>query len=244
MKITTLPFAGSVLPKDINDKAVVVIDVLRATSTIITALMHGAKQIIPVVDIKNAFDLKKQYSPGEVLLCGERDARIIPDFDLGNSPLEYTTEKVQGKTLIVSTTNGTKTIGAVGQAKELLLASFINAGAIAKQFQNQQEMVLFCSGTNGYFSIDDAFCAGYIASLIEKTTAIEACDLTRTLIIAWENSIEQYSSIIKNCFHGKYLISKGFEQDVDYCLQINLTEMIPCYDSHSQSISILRQATY
>ncbi|MBU3928614.1 MAG: 2-phosphosulfolactate phosphatase, partial [Bacteroidetes bacterium] len=90
MKITTLPFAGSVLPKDINNKTVVVIDVLRATSTIITALMHGAKQIFPVVDIKNAFDLKKQFSPGEVLLCGERDAKIIAGFDFGNSPLEYT----------------------------------------------------------------------------------------------------------------------------------------------------------
>ncbi|MDP2722493.1 MAG: 2-phosphosulfolactate phosphatase [Bacteroidales bacterium] len=237
MKITTLPFAGSVLPKDINDKTVVVIDVLRATSTMITALMHGAKQIFPVREINQAFDLKKRLSGTGVLLCGERDAGIIPGFDLGNSPLEFTAERIRGKTLIFSTTNGTKAIESVRNARKVLLGSFLNAAAIAEKLQHEKEIVLLCSGTNGQFSMDDAFCAAYITTQIKKQVLVQGCDLTNTLLLAFQNTYICWRDIIKKCHHSKLLISKGYEKDVDYCLQTSLTDQIPCYNSQLESIS-------
>ncbi|MFA5418726.1 MAG: 2-phosphosulfolactate phosphatase [Bacteroidales bacterium] len=237
MKITTLPFAGSVLPKDINDKTVVVIDVLRATSTMITALMHGAKQIFPVREIDQAFDLKQRLSGKEVLLCGERDAGIIPGFDLGNSPLEYTAERIRGKTLIFSTTNGTKAIESVRNARKVLLGSFLNASAIAKQVQHEKEIVLLCSGTNGQFSMDDAFCAAYITTQIKKKVLVKGCDLTNTLLLAYLNTLINWADVVKNCHHSKLLICKGYEKDVDYCLQTSITNQVPRYNSQLESIS-------
>jgi 2-phosphosulfolactate phosphatase len=237
MKITTLPSAGSVLPKDINDKTVVVIDVLRATSTMITALMHDAKQIFPVREINQAFDLKKRLSGTEVLLCGERDAGIITGFDLGNSPLEYAAERIRGKTLIFSTTNGTKAIESVRNARKVLLGSFLNAAAIAEKLQHEKEIVLLCSGTNGQFSMDDAFCAAYITNQINKKVLVEGCDLTNTLLVAFQTAFISWRDVVKNCHHSKLLISKGYEKDVDYCLQTSITDQIPCYNSQLESIS-------
>ena len=230
MKITTIPFADTCINQSFEGKIVVVIDVLRATSTMITALMHGAKQIIPVVEIEEAVALKQSFPPSEVLLCGERSAGIIPGFDLGNSPFEYAREKVQGKTLIMSTTNGTKAIRLALAAKEIILASFINATAVARYLQNKTDVILFCSGTNGNFSMDDALCAGFLAHQIEKQKSIEPCDLTQTVLYNYGGNADELNAVVKNCVHGKLLMQKGYENDIDYCLKTQVTEVIPIYD--------------
>lgn len=244
MKITTIPFTNSCVSQDFEGKTVVVIDVLRATSTMITALMHGAGEIIPVVEIEEALEQKKNFPPSELLLCGERSAGIIPGFDLGNSPFDYTSERVAGKTLIMSTTNGTKAINLANKAEELVLASFINSLSLVKYLRKKEDIILFCSGTHGQFSLDDALCAGFIASETQKSTAVEACDLTSLLILNWQQVQHQYSTLIKNCVHGKLLIRKGFEQDIDYCLTTGVTDLIPQYDFQTKSIKPKSLATY
>lgn len=243
MKIATIPFANDCINHPFKDKTVVVIDVLRATSTMITALMHGVREIIPVVEIVDALEKKGGFLPSEVLLCGERSAGIIPGFDLGNSPFEYTDKRVGGKTLIMSTTNGTRTISNAGSAKRVILASFLNAGAVASYLQNEQDIVLFCSGTNGRYSADDALCAGYIASMLAHDHPLEMCDLTQTLQLFCDSLGDGYIDLIKNSLHGKLLINKGFGQDVDYCLQKDITSLIPFYDFNSQSIKSMPFAT-
>jgi len=244
MKISTLPTPGAALTDDFDGKTVVVIDVLRATSTIITALTNGAKEVIPVVEIKEALSLKTKYHPSEVLLCGERSAGIIPGFDLGNSPFDYSTERVQNRTLIMSTTNGTKAIRKAEGAKKLLLASFINGEEVVHQVKESDELVLLCSGTNGRFSMDDALCAGYMATLLDKTTTIEACDLTRTLMMAWQSLRGKHVEAIKTSIHGKLLIRKGYEKDLEYCMQTGITHTVPQYNSRTNSIKTTSLATY
>jgi len=243
MKIATIPFANDCINHPFKDKTVVVIDVLRATSTMITALMHGVREIFPVVEITEALERKNDFLPAEVLLCGERSAGIIPGFDLGNSPFEYTDKRVGGKTLIMSTTNGTRAISKAGSAKRIILASFLNAGAVASYLQNEQDIILFCSGTNGRYSADDALCAGYIASMLAHDHALEMCDLTKTLRLFCDSLGDGYIDLIKNSLHGKLLIKKGFGQDVDYCLQKDITSLIPFYDFNSQSIKSMPFAT-
>jgi len=244
MKISTLPTPNSALPHDFDGKTVAVIDVLRATSTIITALINGAKEVIPVVEIEEALTLKTKYHPSEVLLCGERSAGIIPGFDLGNSPFDYTPEKVKNRILIMSTTNGTKAIMKAEGAKKLLLASFINGVEVVQQVNESDELVLLCSGTDGRFSMDDALCAGYMATLLEQTTTIEVCDLTRTLMLAWQSLKGKYVEAIKTSVHGKLLVRKGYEKDVAYCLQTDVTITVPQYDFQTKSIKTSSPATF
>ncbi len=244
MKISTLPTPGYALSHDFDGKTVVVIDVLRATSTMITALMNGAKEILPVVEIEEALALKTKYHPSEVLLCGERSAGIIPGFDLGNSPFDYSPERVQNRTLIMSTTNGTKAIMKAEGAGKLLLASFINGPEVVQQVKESDELVLLCSGTNGRFSMDDALCAGYLASLLEQATTIEVCDLTRTLILAWQSLRGKHAEAIKTSTHGKLLIRKGYEKDLEYCMQTGISQTVPQYDSRTKTIKTTTLATF
>ncbi len=243
MKLVTIPFVDSSLMHIDSQSVVVVIDVLRATSTMITALLHGAREIFPFEDKDAALAYRKKFDHDRVLLCGERSAGIIPGFDLGNSPFEYSTESVEHKTLIMSTTNGTRAITKAKTAKQVILASFINARAVADFLRHEKEIVFLCSGTNGRFSMDDAFCAGYIASLLTRNNSAQVCDLTQTLLFCNSHSGHGYVDMIKNSVHGKLLIEKGFEKDVDYCLQKDVVSAIPVYDAVSQSIKLLSSAT-
>lgn len=229
MKITTLPTADFGKSTLFTNKVVVVIDVLRATSTMITALSFGAKQIVPVIEIEAAKTFKQTHQDKDLWLCGERSAGLIPGFDKGNSPFEYMDPTTQQKTLVVSTTNGTKAIQNGKDAKKLYLASFINANAIVNQVQNSEELLLYCAGTHGQFSMDDAFCSAYIVELLKHKYTLDMCDLTQSLQWAWEQSKEDYVVKIKNCLHGQLLIKKGFEKDIDYCLQQNITNVVPQY---------------
>jgi len=138
--------AQSFQENELRNKSVVVIDVLRATSTIVTALMNGAKGVIPVEDMGEASRISQSVDSENYLLCGEKDGNKIDGYDLGNSPLEYSRETVAGKTLIFNTTNGTKAIKkSLGSAK-IYMASFLNLSAIVEELQAEKnEIVLFFS---------------------------------------------------------------------------------------------------
>jgi 2-phosphosulfolactate phosphatase len=161
--------------RDLRDTACVVFDVLRATSTFVTALHHGAKAVIPVAEISEALALR-QKQPG-VLLGGERDGvRIraaqtgVGDFDLGNSPREYTPEKVRGKTIVSTTTNGTRALRACAGAKTVLAASFLNLTATAQFIRLLQpvQILLVCAGTGENLADEDVLAAGALCALLSE----------------------------------------------------------------------------
>jgi 2-phosphosulfolactate phosphatase len=159
--------------RDLRDATCVVFDVLRATSTFVTALHHGAKAVIPVGEISEALALRQKQP--DVLLGGERDGVRIRaaqtggvDFDLGNSPREYTPQIVRGKTIVSTTTNGTRALRAGAGAKTVLAASFLNLTATAKYIQQLQpeQIVLVCAGTRENVATEDVLAAGALAELL------------------------------------------------------------------------------
>lgn len=163
---------ASLAQRDLSHAVCVVFDILRATSTMITALSNGAEAIIPVADIPEALALRRKNP--NVLLAGERDGLRIRgelsggvEFDLGNSPREFTAEKVQGRTLVMTTTNGTRALRACAQARTVLIGSFLNLRATTNWLRerNPPHLILVCSGTCEEPALEDILAAG---SLCEK----------------------------------------------------------------------------
>jgi 2-phosphosulfolactate phosphatase len=226
MRIELIPTARQIADFDLSNKTAVVIDVLRATSVIITALQNGAKAVVPVVSVEKAVELYNA-SGQTALMGGEKDAIIIDGFQLGNSPLHYTRETIGGKEIILKTTNGTQAIKAGSGANILLVAAFLNVQAVVDFLsQNDHDVVLLCSGTNGKFSMDDGLCAGMlIKGLVEKTQA-DCCDLSLTMqqFALQKGDLREK---LKHCLHLNYLVSLGYEKDVNYCLQTNTINLVP-----------------
>jgi len=211
-------------------KNVIVIDVLRATSVITTALANGATKIMTASSIEEAF-AKKEKMP-KLLLGGERMAVKVKGFDFGNSPLEYTSEKIQNRTILLSTTNGTHAVEEAMGAKLILAASFLNLKAIVNYLDLlNEDFVLLCSGTNGNFSLDDGLCAGLIIHELRKRKAISTTDFGELLSLSFRKNYFSLAELVKPAFHLALLRSKGHQNDIDYCLNISSLDVIPVWKS-------------
>ena len=215
-------FSASEISHDrVKGKVVVVIDVLRATSVMTTALNNGAHKIIPVLTPEEAFAIKKT-AENKVVLAGERNADPIEGFDFGNSPLNMITENIQGVTLIMTTTNGTKAITNARMASELFVASFLNAVATVNAIEGFKDIVFIAAGTNGSFTLEDTLCSGYLASLLlernENCFLSDAATAAYQLFLSVEDDLQCFAAGGK---HYKLLKRKGFEKDLDYCFRKN-----------------------
>ncbi len=219
------------LPKtDLGVKAVAVIDVLRATTVMATALHNGARRIYTHSDILKARELKHALGPG-TMLCGERNGKRIDGFDLGNSPYEFEKQVVDGRSLIMCTTNGTKAVEAAKGAQLMLAMSFANLSAAAKTLlKSGLPIELLCAGTNGRFSLDDALCAGMAIAWFKMHTAVETDDLGQVLLhlALQEGSIEQK---LRDCSHKLFLEASGYRRDVAFCLTPDTTDAVPVMTS-------------
>lgn len=230
MNIDVIASVKEVSSERIAGKNVVVIDVLRATSTIVTALANKACCVIPVEHIEEARKIHDGENEGMVLLGGEREAKIIKGFHFGNSPLSYIEEKISGKKVVLTTTNGTRTIKACIEGENLYIASFLNASAVVKKLiEDNRDIVVVCSGTNERYSMDDALCAGMIVSLIDNQEKIITTDLGWTVKELYEVYDQDLHQLLKNCMHYKRLKEYGFEKDLEYCLQRDIYDIVPIY---------------
>jgi 2-phosphosulfolactate phosphatase len=146
----------------LDGATVVVVDVVRATTTIIEALANGARAIYPTDSTEEAVRLGHSMGREDTLLCGERKGRKIEGFDLGNSPREFTRDVVEGKKLVMSTTNGTRALGVGQEGARVLPCAFTNLGAVADGIADEDHVVLLCAGQDDRFSLDDALCAGHL----------------------------------------------------------------------------------
>jgi 2-phosphosulfolactate phosphatase len=210
-------------------KVIVVIDVLRATSTIITALSNGARAVIPAETLREARILWKRY-PGS-LLAGERSGLKPRGFHLGNSPLEFRREIVEGKTIILSTTSGTRTIGATKASSHTLLAAFLNASAAAEralQIAGEEGVgiTLAPSGLRQSFSLEDFLCAGAIAFKLQEAK-VEFSDFALGALLAFQGLRQPLDRYIWDCYHAKELRKKGFDADVRFCSRLDLFRKVP-----------------
>lgn len=221
--------SSSISDEDIRGKTVVVIDVLRATSTILTALHNGAKSVVPVENMGTAGKIAINLDPSSYMLCGEKDGKQIDGYDLGNSPFEYTEEVVAGKTLILNTTNGTKALVRCMNASKVYIGSFLNLTAICEQLKNEtNEISIVCSGWKGRLSLEDVLCAGYIVNQVYggviPEDAKDGAKVAMGLFERFGNEIEETVSATN---HAKRLIGLGFESDIAYCCQIDLFDFAP-----------------
>jgi 2-phosphosulfolactate phosphatase len=155
-------------PAQVAGGAAVVIDVLRATTTIAYALEAGAAEVLPCQEVDEARLAAGRFSPGQCLLGGERHGLAIEGFDLGNSPSEYTPERVGGKTVVFTTTNGTRAMFHARPARRILIAGFVNVSAVVRQLIGEEQVYIVCAGTEGEFSRDDVLLAGMIVELLTR----------------------------------------------------------------------------
>jgi len=215
-------------------KTTVVIDVLRASSTIITALTNGAKEVVPVGTVEFAVKVSGGIFGGQTLLGGERNTKKIEGFALGNSPSEYTKEIVSGKTIVFYSTNGSRAIVKAKYSANLFVCSFNNLNELAKHLKKLNvDVIILCSGNNNLFNLEDSVCAGMLIN--ELVTVDKKIELTDSSIAA----ISLYKSFGKNIFkmlseadHGRLLIDNGFKDDLIACAELNNTEVIPHYSGN------------
>ncbi len=227
MKIDVIPYASAIRPDLIKNRNVVVIDVLRASSVMVTALANGANAFIPVSTVDEARQKAVIFQDKEILLCGERDTKTIGGFHLGNSPQTYKRSKVEGKTLIFTTSNGTQALNQLKEAAKVFIGSFLNMKALVHRFLELEDVVLVCSGTNNNFSMDDAMCAALFTDKIMKKKTVLLSDLSITLLKAFQKDNGNLPLILKDCYHLNLLKRNGFGEDVDYCLQKNISNIVP-----------------
>ena len=215
--------------EDVRGKTVVIIDVLRASSSMIQALHNGANKVIPVEDLAAAGRIAQTMEAGDFLLCGEKDGIKIEGYHLGNSPLEYTEERVKGKTLIFNTTNGTKAIKKAALAKQIYIGTFLNMSSIVRMIQQcSDQVVLICSGWRGKQSLEDTLCAGTILDALGASNQPQILKDGAKIAFAL---FQQYGdSVVDTIFHSdhanrlKDLVS---EDDISFCSKSNTHEVLP-----------------
>jgi len=212
-------------PECHKESIVVIIDILRATSAICTAFAHGAQLIIPVAGIEEARDYKSQG----YLVAAERDGFVLDFADFGNSPFNFTRERVQGKTIVYSTTNGTGIIKQAGSAAVIVIGSFLNISSLTGWLIKQQrEVVLFCAGWKNRFNLEDTICAGAIASrLMSSSLYSTKCDSTIAALDLWSIACSDLPGYIEKSAHWSRLREKGLDDCIGFCLTEDYTDMIP-----------------
>ncbi len=228
MKVRLFFKADAIVEEQVAGRVAVVIDTLRATSTIITALANGATSVIPTDTIDRAWSISKNYQD-DYLIAGERNGIKIEDFDLGNSPKSYTKEKVAGQTIILTTTNGTRCFKRLDSAREVLVASLINSKALANYFKQEEEIILCCAGVNGVFALDDFITAGRLIAYLVERYKIQLTDEVLTAYHLYLQNQNDLLSILKRSKSGQNLINLGKEEDIEYIINCKQLKVIPRY---------------
>lgn len=211
-----------------NDEAVVVIvDILRATSAICTAFMNGVDKIIPVATIEEA----KRYKEQDYLVAAERDG-IVKDFaDFGNSPYNFTPDRIAGKTIVYSTTNGTNCIQLAKDSHRVYIGAFLNLDALAAQIiEDNRDLVILCAGWKDKFNLEDTVYAGALAELLLKDPRFHTvCDSTKAAMDLWSLARENPYQYILKAAQKERLQRNGLDDVIEYCHTLNITSIIPVY---------------
>ncbi|HEX9709434.1 MAG TPA: 2-phosphosulfolactate phosphatase [Candidatus Thermoplasmatota archaeon] len=213
-------------PALLQDRTVVVIDVLRATSSVVAALAAGARAIYPVAGAEEAIRLASSLGREDTLLCGERKGHKVAGFDLGNSPPEFTPERVEGKRLVMSTTNGTRAFQAASTGRRVLAASLLNLDAVARELAGVEDLVVVCAGREDRFAIEDALCAGLLLERLLDGDEGEMDDAARaSLLLA--RALTPDAAFLRSVEAGQALLDIGLGDDVEHCARRDVHAIVP-----------------
>ena len=228
MKVRLYPTVEMVEKDALHGHAAVVIDVLRATSTIIAAIENGAKSLIPVEDIETASRLVGMEERGVKLLAGEWKGQPIEGFDLFNSPPEFTGDKVGGRTVVLSTTNGTRAITAASRARPVVICSFNNLSAVAASLEGERRVNILCAGNSGAVSAEDILCGGMLLSRLEQDHGAvpdgDSALLASMLAGRFDGDLHAF---LQSCERGRKLVEAGYARDLAHCSRVDSSSLAP-----------------
>lgn len=248
-----------VAPEDLAGGTVIVIDVLRATTTIVYALAAGARAIVPCLEVDEARGVAASLASSDRVLGGERGGERIEGFDLGNSPLEYTPETVGGRTVVFTTTNGTRALRHCRLAKRVRLGAFVNLSAVVKAVADDGDVHLLCAGTRGAITGEDVLLAGAIAARlindgsgagspsVNPRPTFSLNDQARIAVACWQNLAGKGAALpahdeliveLRTVQGGRDLIELGFDADIEAAAAIDRFEVAPQWNLASGRVCV------
>jgi 2-phosphosulfolactate phosphatase len=217
---------------DFTNSIVVVIDIFRATSSICYGIENGAESIIPVATVEAC----ESYRNTDFLLAAERNGEVVDGFDFGNSPFSYTEEKVSGKTIVLTTTNGTHAINMSRGAHKIVIGSFLNLASLCNWLKTQpNDVLLLCSGWKDKVNLEDTLFAGGVVNYLRDADYVldDAGIASEDLYIMAKDDLNTY---LKKTSHSERLKKLGIEEDIKFCLNLNITKGIPILDGIDKMI--------
>jgi 2-phosphosulfolactate phosphatase len=230
MRIDVYPTVLNIPPaEELAGRVAVVIDVLRATTTICTALANGADTVVPVLTPEEARQVAADNPDRMFILGGERKSVLIPGFHYGNSPLEYTEGRVKGRPILFTTTNGTRAIRRASGADRVYIASFLNAPAVAEELARLgRDVAICCAGTHDQFSLEDTGCAGAILAFLSGPgMALELNDMGHVARELFRRYDGRLADLLHRSEHGQSLLKLGLQEDLLFCAQLGTSTLLP-----------------
>lgn len=223
-----------VSPADVANRAVAVIDVLRASTTIATAIANGARAVIPLASSEEVVSRATSLGRGAARLAGERKMLPIPGFDFGNSPLQFTAEAVDGKTILMTTTNGTSAILAVQGARDVIIASYVNFTAVLTMMRaalrGGSDVAIVCAGHERRFALEDAACAGlFVRHLAGTEPSPDLNDAAQAAVLIDRKYGKSLKKLVQTSQHGVALAEAGFGDDLVACVKVDSVPVLPVY---------------
>lgn len=208
---------------ELENKIVVVVDILRATSCMVSGLANGVKEIVPVATLEECKTLQEVG----YLAAAERNGSKAEGFDMGNSPFEYMDDKVKGEKVAVTTTNGTLAISKSLEAKEILIGAFLNLNAVANYLKNKEEdIIVLCAGWKGKFNLEDTLFAGALCHYLKNDFEF-ACDAPLAAEAMYLTARQDMMKYMENSSHAKRLAKLNVKKDISYCIKESIYDVVP-----------------
>lgn len=219
---------------DVQARVVAVIDVLRASTSIAIALFNGARTVVPVESVEDALSVAKPFERDQVRLAGERRMLPISGFDMGNSPGDFSAEAVAGRTIVMSTTNGTRALLNLAGARDVVVAAYVNHAAVSALLRtaarSNTDISIVCAGSEGHFSLEDAACAGrYVRSISKQATSVIRNDAACASALIDRKYGDNIAKIFEESSHGQALAQAGFDGDLAACAALDSHPVVPIY---------------
>ena len=198
-----------------------IVDVLRATTTLTVAMGNGAARVLPAATPEEGLALRERHP--EALLCGERGGLVLPGYDLGNSPFEYVPERVKGRTLVFASSNGSQALRFAAGRHERVLAAFVNLSAAVERVRGARRVVVVCAGALGRFALEDAACAGAIAVRLRALGAKPLNPEARLVESIAPRDAGEVRAVVQGSWDGRYLrrLGLGYARDVEFCARLD-----------------------
>ena len=230
MKVDLFLIPGPVSEEKLTGRTTVTIDVLRASTTICQSLKNGARAVIPVQKPGEAAEMRDKIGVEDTVLAGERGGIKIESFSLGNSPLEYTKEAVGGKTVVLTTTNGTQAYARAKHSDPIITGALVNITSVTKKVvETAQDLVILCAGNGGNFSIEDSLCGGMLIHKLMDNHNLELKlnDAASLALLLYRANCKSLPEAIAAGEHGRLLAELGFSEDVKFAADIDSIPVLP-----------------